>query len=50
MTRAGDELVLAIDTATPAVTAGLIRRDGDRLEVLAERVSIDARAHAERIT
>jgi tRNA threonylcarbamoyl adenosine modification protein YeaZ len=50
MSRAGGELVLAIDTATPAVTAGLIRRDGDRLEVLAERVSIDARAHAERIT
>ena len=50
MSRAGDVLVLAIDTATPAVTAGLIRRDGDRLEVLAERVSIDARAHAERIT
>ena len=50
MSRAGGELVLAIDTATPAVTAGLVRRDGDRLEVLAERVSIDARAHAERIT
>jgi tRNA threonylcarbamoyl adenosine modification protein YeaZ len=43
-------LVLAIDTATPAVTAGLVSRDGDRLEVLAERVSTDARAHAERIT
>ena len=50
MSGAGDELVLAIDTATPAVTAGLVRRDGDRLDVLAERVSIDARAHAERIT
>src|ERR1700732_193119 len=49
MSRAGGELVLAIDTATPAVTAGLVRRDGDRLEVLAERGSIDARAHAERI-
>ena len=44
------ELVLAIDTATPAVTAGLVRRGGDRLEVLAERVTIDPRAHAERIT
>ena len=39
-------LVLAIDTATPAVTAGVVA-DGD---VLAERVSVDARAHAERIT
>lgn len=39
-------LVLAIDTATPAVTAGVLA-DGD---LLAERVSIDARAHAERIT
>ena len=39
-------LVLAIDTATPAVTAGIVA-DGD---LLAERVSIDARAHAERIT
>jgi tRNA threonylcarbamoyl adenosine modification protein YeaZ len=39
-------LVLAIDTATPAVTAGVVA-DGD---LLAERVSIDARAHAERIT
>lgn len=39
-------LVLAIDTSTPAVTAGIVA-DG---ELLAERVSIDARAHAERIT
>jgi tRNA threonylcarbamoyl adenosine modification protein YeaZ len=39
-------IVLAIDTATPAVTAGVVA-DG---EVLAERVSFDARAHAERIT
>lgn len=39
-------LVLAIDTATPAVTAGVVA-DGD---LVAERVSIDARAHAERIT
>lgn len=38
--------VLAIDTATPAVTAGVVA-DG---ALLAERVSIDARAHAERIT
>jgi tRNA threonylcarbamoyl adenosine modification protein YeaZ len=39
-------LVLAIDTSTPAVTAGVVA-DG---VLLAERVSIDARAHAERIT
>jgi tRNA threonylcarbamoyl adenosine modification protein YeaZ len=39
-------VVLAIDTATPAVTAGVVA-DGD---LLAERVSLDARAHAERIT
>ena len=38
--------VLAIDTSTPAVTAGVVV-DG---ELLAERVSVDARAHAERIT
>jgi tRNA threonylcarbamoyl adenosine modification protein YeaZ/ribosomal-protein-alanine acetyltransferase len=43
-------LVLAIDTATPAVTAGVVCRHGDRLDALAERVTIDARAHAERIT
>jgi tRNA threonylcarbamoyl adenosine modification protein YeaZ len=39
-------VVLAIDTATPAVTAGVVA-DG---KVVAERVSFDARAHAERIT
>lgn len=42
-------IVLVIDTATPAVTAGLVRR-GDDLQVLAERVTVDARAHAERLT
>ena len=41
-------LVLALDTATPAVTAGIVRRDD--LGVLAERVTVDARAHAERLT
>ena len=39
-------LVLAIDTATPAVTAGVVVGG----EVLAERVSVDARAHAEQLT
>lgn len=41
-------VVLAIDTATPAVTAGVVRLDGHR--VLAERVTVDARAHAEQLT
>jgi tRNA threonylcarbamoyladenosine biosynthesis protein TsaB len=41
-------VILAIDTATPAVTAGIVKLDG--VEVLAERVTIDARAHAERLT
>ena len=35
-------LILAIDTATPAVTAGVVRRDGDTIEVLAQRVTVDA--------
>jgi tRNA threonylcarbamoyl adenosine modification protein YeaZ len=39
-------LVLAIDTATPAVTAGVVAGG----EVLAERVTFDARAHAEQLT
>jgi tRNA threonylcarbamoyl adenosine modification protein YeaZ len=41
-------VVLALDTATPAVTAGLVRRAD--LCVLAERVTVDPRAHAERLT
>ncbi len=40
--------ILTIDTATPAVTAGLVGTD--RRTVLAERVTVDARAHAERLT
>ena len=40
--------VLALDTSTPAVTAGIVRRAD--LVVLAERVTVDARAHAERLT
>jgi tRNA threonylcarbamoyl adenosine modification protein YeaZ len=42
-------IVLAIDTATSAVTAGIVSV-GDSLEVLAERVTVDARAHAECLT
>ena len=41
-------LVLAIDTATPAVTAGIV--DLDSVEVLGERITVDARAHAEQLT
>ena len=43
-------VVLAIDTATPAVTAGVVRRGSDGVEVLAERVTLDPRAHAEQLT
>jgi tRNA threonylcarbamoyl adenosine modification protein YeaZ len=42
------KVVLAIDTATPAVTAGIVNIDG--VDVLAERVTVDARAHAEQLT
>lgn len=38
--------VLAIDTATPAVLAGVVLGD----TTLAERVTIDAHAHAEQLT
>jgi tRNA threonylcarbamoyl adenosine modification protein YeaZ len=41
-------VILAIDTATPAITAAIVSLDG--VEVLAERVTIDARAHAEQLT
>ena len=43
-------LVLAVDTATPAVTAGVVALDGASVEVLAERVTVDARAHGELLT
>jgi tRNA threonylcarbamoyl adenosine modification protein YeaZ len=42
--------VLAIDTATPAVTAGVVLRGQSGVEVLGERVTLDARAHAEQLT
>ncbi|WP_067970160.1 tRNA (adenosine(37)-N6)-threonylcarbamoyltransferase complex dimerization subunit type 1 TsaB [Mycolicibacter icosiumassiliensis] len=43
--------ILTIDTATPAVTAGVVVLDeAGRPTVLAERVTPDARAHAERLT
>lgn len=43
-------LVLAVDTATPAVTAGVVAVDGTRFEVLGEQVTVDARAHGELLT
>jgi tRNA threonylcarbamoyl adenosine modification protein YeaZ len=43
-------VILAIDTATPAVTAGIARRTDDAVEVLASRITVDARAHAEQLT
>jgi tRNA threonylcarbamoyl adenosine modification protein YeaZ len=43
-------LVLAIDTATPAVTAGVVRLGPQEVDVLGERVTLDARAHAESLT
>ena len=50
--RAGGvvNVVLAIDTATPAVTAGVVRRGAAGVEVLGERVTVDPRAHAEQLT
>ncbi len=41
-------ILLALDTATPAVTAGIVSVDD--FATLAERVTVDARAHAERLT
>nr|WP_206028160.1 tRNA (adenosine(37)-N6)-threonylcarbamoyltransferase complex dimerization subunit type 1 TsaB [Rhodococcus kroppenstedtii] len=46
-------LVLAVDTSTPAVTAGLVRLDADPSAApvaLATRVTVDARLHAEVLT
>ena len=43
-------LVLAVDTSTPAVTAGVVRLDGDTPRTLATRITVNARAHAEVLT
>jgi tRNA threonylcarbamoyl adenosine modification protein YeaZ len=44
-------IVLALDTATPAVTAGVVRLvDAAPPELLASRVTVDARAHGELLT
>jgi tRNA threonylcarbamoyladenosine biosynthesis protein TsaB len=42
-------LVLAIDTSTPAVTAGVVTVDADGVETRGERVTVDPRAHGELI-
>ncbi|MCV7426487.1 tRNA (adenosine(37)-N6)-threonylcarbamoyltransferase complex dimerization subunit type 1 TsaB [Mycobacterium montefiorense] len=41
-------LILTLDTSTPAVTAGIVRLPDHA--VLAQQVTVDARAHAERLT
>jgi tRNA threonylcarbamoyl adenosine modification protein YeaZ len=43
-------LVLTLDTATAAVTAGLTWIDADAVEVRAERVTLDARRHGEALS
>lgn len=43
-------LVLAIDTSTPAVTAGLVRLTEAAPESVATRVTVDPRLHAEVLT
>lgn len=44
-------IVLAVDTSTPAVIAGVVRRHDDgRIEAIAERVAVDSHAHAELLT
>jgi tRNA threonylcarbamoyl adenosine modification protein YeaZ len=48
--RGRGTVLLALDTSTPAVTAGVVRRSEDGIDVLAERVTVDPRAHAERLT
>jgi len=44
--------LLVIDTATPAITAAVVAHDTgrSRSDVLAQRLTIDARAHAEMLT
>ena len=42
--------MLAIDTATPAITAGLVALGDGKPETLAQRVTVNARAHGELLT
>jgi tRNA threonylcarbamoyl adenosine modification protein YeaZ len=46
---AGPALVLVVDTSTPAVTAAVVRLGAPEVEVLAAEVTVDARAHGERL-
>jgi tRNA threonylcarbamoyl adenosine modification protein YeaZ len=48
--QAVSRLVLAVDTATPAVTAGVVLVGDGSLRTLAEQVTVDPRAHAERLS
>ena len=51
MVLAVTRTVLAVDTSTPAVIVGVLRgHDSGRIETLAERVAVDAHAHAELLT
>lgn len=43
-------LVIALDTSTPAVTAGLVTLDDGGPRALAERVTVNPRAHGELLT
>ncbi|MEU9804810.1 tRNA (adenosine(37)-N6)-threonylcarbamoyltransferase complex dimerization subunit type 1 TsaB [Mycobacterium sp. NPDC050853] len=44
-------VILAVDTATPAITAGLVRRSPDgSVQTLSERITMGARGHAEALT
>lgn len=43
-------LILAVDTSTPAVTAGVVRLDDAGPRPLATRITVNARAHAEVLT
>ncbi len=44
-------ILLTLDTATPAVTAAVVARDDSgQATLLARRITVDARAHAEMLT
>ncbi|MGL5442785.1 MAG: tRNA (adenosine(37)-N6)-threonylcarbamoyltransferase complex dimerization subunit type 1 TsaB, partial [[Mycobacterium] stephanolepidis] len=44
-------VILALDTATPAITAGLVRRAPDgSVQALSERITMGAKGHAEALT
>ncbi|PRW64679.1 tRNA (adenosine(37)-N6)-threonylcarbamoyltransferase complex dimerization subunit type 1 TsaB [Actinopolyspora mortivallis] len=43
-------LVIALDTSTPAVTAGLVEFANSRPQSLAERATVNPRAHGELLT